>query len=98
MRKWQPIGGGSEFLIETRAAWAKRGNKVKRLYRCESGPRKGRIVSSPRKCGEPIDLKKRQQMRKLKAAKGKMMVRKTRRTKRTNPASRRLRALNRRKR
>ena len=96
MKEYVPIET-PVFLIETKAAWARRGNKVKRLYRCTSGPRKGRIVNEPSRCSKPIDLKKRMQMRKLKAAKGKMMVRKTKKTKRTNPASRRLKALNRRR-
>ena len=40
-------------------AWAKRGNKVVRKYRCTSGRRKGRIVATPAQCFAAPDIKKR---------------------------------------
>ncbi len=39
-------------------AWAKSGNKVVRKYRCASGRRKGRIVSTPAQCFAAPDIKK----------------------------------------
>ena len=40
-------------------AWAKRGGKVVRKFRCTSGRRKSRIVSSPAQCFAAPDIKKR---------------------------------------
>ena len=40
--------------------WAKRGNKVVRKFRCVSGRRKSRVVSSPAQCFAAPDLKKRE--------------------------------------
>ena len=73
----------------------KLGNTVKRAVRCTSGRRKGRVVSNPAQCHKPIDIKKRVTLRKTKARMGARMSRKSQRTKRMNPASRRLRTLNR---
>ena len=39
--------------------WAKRGNKVVRKFRCVSGRRKSRVVSSPAQCFAAPDIKKR---------------------------------------
>ena len=85
-----------ERITETRMVWKKSGNTVKRAYRCTSGPRKGRVVAKSAQCSKPIDIKKRFNFKKTKARLGNRMVRKSRRTKRMNPASRRLRMLNKR--
>ena len=45
------------MLCEAKMAWARRGNKVVRKYRCTSGVRKGRIVANAAQCGKPIDMK-----------------------------------------
>lgn len=84
-------------IVEARMVWRKSGNKVKRAVRCTSGRRKGRVVSNAAQCGAPIDLKKRMTLKKTKARMGKRMARKAQRTKRMNPASRRLRTLNKRR-
>ena len=84
----------NEIIQESKLVWARRGQSVTRKYRCVSGPRKGRIVSSPEQCNKPIDVRKRAAMRRMKAAKGGRMLRKGRRTKRYNPISRRVQALN----
>lgn len=85
----------SEGLTEARMVWKKSGNTVKRAIRCTGGPRKGRIVSKASQCSAPIDIKKRLTLKKSKAKYGSRMAKKSRRTKRVNPASRRLRTLNR---
>ena len=85
----------SETLVETKMVWAKKGNKVARKYRCTFGKRKGRVVSDPSQCSKPIDMKKRFTLRRTKAQKGSRMTRKAQRTKRTNPASKAVKALNR---
>ena len=75
-------------------AWAKRGNKVVRKFRCGSGKRKGRVVSSPAQCFAAPDIKKRMKLKQTKARLGARMVRKAKKTKRVNPASKRVAALN----
>ena len=87
----------SEFaseLTEARMVWRKMGNKIKRAVRCTSGRRKGRVVSNPGQCNRPIDLKKRIVLKRTKAKLGQRMSRKAKRTKRFNPASKRVRAMN----
>tara|TARA_B100000945_G_scaffold283295_1_gene252244 strand:- start:2277 stop:2558 length:282 start_codon:yes stop_codon:yes gene_type:complete len=86
----------TEPLIETKIVWAKKGkNNITRKYRCSFGKRKGRVVASPSQCSAPIDMKKRFTLKKTKARLGSKMARKARKTKRFNPASKRVRALNR---
>lgn len=93
--KMNDITGESESLIETKMVWARKGGKVARKYRCTFGKRKGRVVSDPSQCSKPVDMKKRFTLRRTKAQKGSRMTRKAQRTKRTNPASKMVRALNR---
>ena len=76
-------------------AWAKRGNKVVRKYRCSAGKRKGRIVATPAQCFAAPDVKKRARLKLTKARLGAKMTRKAKRTKRVSPASKRVKALNR---
>lgn len=84
-----------EFDLEEGMAWAKRGGKVVRKFRCTSGKRKSRIVSKPAQCFAAPDIKKRNKLKLTKARLGKRMTRKAQRTKRVNPASKRVAALNR---
>lgn len=86
----------SDNLMEARMVWRKSGNSVKRGVRCIGGRRHGRVVSDASKCSAPIDLKKRLTLKKTKAKMGKRLARKAQKTKRLNPASRRLKTLNRR--
>ena len=75
-------------------AWAKVGDKVVKKYRCIDGKRQGRIVNHPSQCSKPFDLKKRLKFRQTKLAKGKRIVKKTKKTKSRNPASKRVRRMN----
>ena len=84
-----------EDIIPEGMAWAKRGNKVVRKFRCAGGKRHGRIVSSPQQCFAAPDIKKRMKLKITKARLGSRMVRKAKKTKRVNPASKRVAALNR---
>lgn len=93
--KLTDILGTDDSLVETKMVWAKKGNKVARKYRCTFGKRKGRVVSDPSQCSKPVDQKKRFALRRTKAQKGARMTRKAQRTKRTNPASKMVKALNR---
>ena len=78
-----------------RQVFAKRGNKVVRKYRCTSGARKGRTVTNVAQCFAPPDIKKRIRLAITKARLGSKMVRKAKRTKKTNAASIRVKAMNR---
>lgn len=86
-----------EDEVEEGIAWKKRGNKIVRQYRCVSGNRKGRVVASPSQCFKPIDLKKRMSLRRTKARMGSKATRKARRTKKFNPVSKRVKAMNKRR-
>ena len=81
-------------IDESKIAWARRGAKVVRKYRCTSGKRKGRVVATPSQCFAAPDIKKRIKLKMTKARLGSRMARKAKRTKRVNPASRRVAALN----
>lgn len=81
--------------LDEKKVWARSGKKVVRKYRCGSGPRKGRIVSKMGQCFAAPDMKKRFTLKKTKARLGGRMARKSKRTKRTSPASIRVQKLNR---
>lgn len=82
-----------ETIVEAQT-WGRSGSKIVRKYRCGSGRRKGRIVSNVSQCFAPVNVVKKIAMKKTRARMGAKMTRKAQRTKRTNPASIRLRALN----
>ena len=84
-----------EEVLEEGQTWARSGKKVVRKYRCSSGPRKNRIVAKMAQCFAAPDVKKRMQFKKVKARLGARMARKAKKTKRINPASKRVQALNR---
>ena len=83
-----------DFEVEEGMAWAKRGNKVVRKFRCTGGRRKGRIVSKPAQRFAAPDIKKRNKLKITKARLGSRMTRKAKRTKKVNPASKRVAAMN----
>jgi hypothetical protein len=80
-------------LIE-KQVWARSGKKTVRKYRCGSGKRKGRVVSKMSQCFASPNMKKSYTLKKTKAKIGGKMSRKSRRTKRINPTSNRVRRLN----
>ena len=53
------------------------GTTIKRQYRCTSGPKKGKIVSSPQACGQRKDPKKIRHGKKVARLKKGVRVRKT---------------------
>ena len=87
-----------EDVLEEGQTWARSGKKVVRKYRCSSGPRKNRVVSKMAQCFAAPDIKKRQQLKKTKARLGNRLAKKAKRTKRINPASKRVQSLNRKRR
>ena len=92
---YESIINDLQDFINERQVWAKSGSKVVRKYRCMSGKRKGRVVKQPSQCFAAPDIKKRIMLKKTKARLGSRMARKARRTKRTNPTSKRVAQMNR---
>jgi len=82
--------------LDEKQVWAKSGKKVVRKYRCTNGTRKGRTVAKLAQCYAAPDIKKRIQFKKTKARLGSKIIRKARMTKKKNPVSKRVRALNKR--
>ena len=80
--------------LDEKQVWARSGKKVVRKYRCSGGQRKGRVVSNMAQCFAAPNIKKRATLKKTKARLGAKMARKARKTKRLNPASRRVQSLN----
>ena len=80
--------------IDEKQVWARSGKKVVRKYRCAGGQRHGRVVAKISQCFAAPNIKKRIQLKKTKARLGGKMARKARKTKRINPASRRVQTLN----
>jgi hypothetical protein len=84
-----------ETIEEAKLVYARKGKQVVRKYRCSAGRLKGKTVANPSACFKPVDIKKRFTLARTKAKMGSRMTRKAKMTKRMNPASRRLKSLNR---
>jgi hypothetical protein len=80
--------------LDEKQIWARSGKNVVRKYRCTSGNRKGRIVADIAQCFAAPNVAAKIRMKRTKARLGARMTRKAKRTKRINPASRRVQALN----
>lgn len=84
----------SEVTEGVTPIFGRKGSATVRKYRCTSGARRGRIVAKPSTCNAPLNPKKSQKFKATRAMKGRTQALKTRITKRTNPASRRLKHYN----
>ena len=82
--------------LDEKRVWAKSGKKVVRKFRCSGGRRHGRVVSNMAQCFAAPDIKKAKTLRVTKARLGPRLAKKVKRTKRVNPASRRIQQLNKR--
>ena len=79
----------SEFITEHRRVF-KRNAKTGKLslkWRCEAGPRLGRVVADHNQCSASLDRKKSSNMKLTRANTKVRQARKTKRTKRLNPAA-----------
>jgi hypothetical protein len=83
--------------LEEKQVWARSGKRVVRKYRCTGGRRRGRVVAKMSQCFAAPDIKKRIKFKQTRARLGPRMARIAKRTKRVNPASRRVQRLNRRR-
>lgn len=82
-------------ITEATQVWSKKGTRSVRKYRCTSGVRRGRVMSSPAACNKPLDVHKSKSFKQTKSTKLPQIKFKSRMTKRSNPASRRNVSLNR---
>jgi len=85
---------GEEVFTEAKRVWAKRGKKLKRMVRCTSGKKKGRTVANVGACSKAINVKKRFMMKRIRKRFNAKIVRKSQRTKKFNPLSKRLKSMN----
>jgi hypothetical protein len=83
-----------EEFLEEGQTWARSGKKVVRKYRCTSGQRKNRIVAKMQQCFAAPNIKARMALKRTRARLGKRLARKANKTKRINPASKRVQAMN----
>jgi hypothetical protein len=77
-------------MQEAKQIWGRKGQTLVRKYRCSGGKRHGRIVSSPTACHAAPNVARSARMKVTRARLGKVMARRAKRTKRINPASKRL--------
>ena len=84
-----------EEIISEKIIWAKKGNSVVRKHRCSFGPKKGRTVSEPSQCVPPRNPKNKINSKRVRAIKGKRMAKRSKKTKRINPISLRIKRMNR---
>jgi len=82
------------FDESVKMAFGRTGSGVKRKYRCTSGHRKGRLVSSPVTCHAPKNVKKSLTFKRTKARLAPTIKIKRARTLKTSPSSMRMRKLN----
>jgi hypothetical protein len=80
----------SEFVTEHKKVFKRnaRTGKVTMKWRCEAGPRKGRVVADPNQCSASLDREKSSKMKLTRAKTKVRQARKAKRTKRLNPAAR----------
>lgn len=82
-------------ITEASQVWSKKGSRSVRKYRCTSGVRKGRVMSSPAACNKPLNVHKSVSFKQTKSKKAPQIKFKSGITKRSNPASKRNVSLNR---
>ena len=88
------ITEGAVFARATGKGGAGGAAKVKMKWRCDTGPREGRIVGKPADCGGAIDVAKRAKMKKTRARTKVRAARRSKKTKRLNVASKIMQSLN----
>lgn len=76
-------------LIEATQVWSKKGTSSVRKYRCTSGVRKGRVMSSPAACNKPVNAHKSKAFKQTRSQKAPTMKFKSKIAKKSNPASNR---------
>lgn len=92
MRANEFIFEEDEEYYEAKMVWGvgkhdSRKGQAKLKFRCTTGPRKGRQVSHPSKCHQPMDIAQAQKMKTTRARTKVQAARRTERTKTLNTAS-----------
>ena len=82
-------------MLEATQVYSRNGGKVVRKYRCTSGARKGRTMSSPAACNKPLNIQKSRTLKMTKASKPSQIRMSGIKTRRNNPAHKRLSKANR---
>lgn len=83
-----------DIFSEATQIWSKSGSKSVRKYRCTSGVRKGRVMSSPSACNKPLNVHKSAAFKQTRSKKSKQAAYKSSLTKRSNPGAIRTKSLN----
>ena len=84
-----------EIINEHRMVWKRTpSGTVAMKWRCETGQRAGRTVPSVNDCSKPLDVAQAQKMKKTRAQTKLRQARKSKKTKRVNPASKLTQRLN----
>tara|TARA_B100000963_G_scaffold361912_1_gene400822 strand:- start:1037 stop:1459 length:423 start_codon:yes stop_codon:yes gene_type:complete len=92
---WEVMPDGELVQNEAvRTIWSRSGGKQVRKYRCTSGVRKGRIVARAATCNKPLNQKAKITLKKTKRRTPNRLQIRTAKTKRANPASKRLKRIN----
>lgn len=86
--------GGIDMDINEKQVWSRAGKQIVRKYRCGSGPRKGKVVSSVDKCYANPDTKRRSKIMLTKARLGKVMTKRAKKTKKVNHLSKHIASMN----
>jgi hypothetical protein len=99
MKASEFIYESDESFYETKMVWGRthttaRGGDTKLKFRCTSGPRKSRQVSSPAKCFDHPDVAQAQKMKTTRARTAPTQARHQKRTKSINTASAMINKLN----
>jgi len=81
-------------IVEVTRVWSRSGGKQTRKFRCTHGVRKGQVRSSPAACNAPINVRKSVGLKATKAKRSGQIKIKSKIARRTNPASMRLKTLN----
>ena len=68
-------------------AWTRKGNTNVRKFRCQSGPRKGRVMASPASCNKPLNIHKSMNLKVTKQKKSSHIKTRGKITRRSNPGS-----------
>jgi hypothetical protein len=76
-------------ITEATQVWSKKGTSSVRKYRCTSGVRKGRVMSSPAACNKPLNVHKSKTFKQTKSKKLPQIKFKSKIAKKSNPASKR---------
>lgn len=94
LREFYIVDDNHDLEEAVRTIWSRSGGKQVRKYRCTSGVRKGRIVARAATCNKPINQKAKLTLKKTKYKTPNKIKINTKKTKRSNPASRRLKRIN----